>query len=218
MKYRLLCLIILITLISLTSAYPQEDRRGQIELRGGVALPMAPNYFSKWYSMAYSIHGQYVLFLTQQLGISIGVAYEPFVLNEDGFIEEWTGYKQIDWARQGYDLNLDVHLNIFEISLGVRPYLTQPDENFQLFVFGMGTYNIINSDVGYTLSDGVDTVSENFDSSEERFGIAVGGGMEMPVGDTLNFIFQAVYRFIFVDKLTNGDTVNFLGLSAGIAL
>jgi hypothetical protein len=146
------------------------------------------------------------------------VAYEPFVVNEDGFIEDWTGYEQIDWTRQGYDLDLDVHLNIFELSLGVRPYLTQPDENFQLFVFGMGTYNIIESDVGYTLSDGVDTISENFDVNEQRFGIAVGGGLEMPVGDALNFLFQAVYRFVFVDELTNGDTISFLGLTAGVSL
>ena len=113
---------------------------------------------------------------------------------------------------------MDIHLNILEFCLGVRPYLTRPDENFQFFIFGMGTYNIIESSASYSLSDGIDTVSETFDVSEERFGIAVGGGLEIPLGDTMNLLFQALYRFLFVDELTDGDTISFLGLTAGVAL
>ena len=55
---------------------------------------------------------------------------------------------------------------------------------------------------------------ESFDETEteNKFGLAVGGGMEMPLTDTMNLIFQGLYRFIFTEE----ENTNFLGVTAGI--
>lgn len=217
MKFRTLLIVMLLTLVVAGSAFPQAGRRSQIEAFGGVALPMAPDYFKDWYKMGYSVHGQYVLFPSSRLGISIGVGYEPFIVDEDGFIEEATGFTKDEWSQIGYDISLDITLSILELCLGIRPYLTPPEANMQFFIFGMGTYNFINSSASFSISDGFDTVSGSDDVTENRFGVAAGGGFEIPIGDSMNIIVQALYRFIFVDELTSGETISFLGITGGVA-
>lgn len=207
MKLSKLFIIALIVTIAVGNAFSQT-RQSQLELYGGIAFPMAPEGFKDSFNMGYSIHGQYVMFPSPKLGISFGLAFEPFSVNKD----EMGDY--VDNAS----------FNVFELGVGVRPYLSSPEANTQLFVFGMATYNIMKMSVEgsyeyydyYTSTWYTEEYDESFD--ENKFGIAVGGGLEMPLNERMNLIIQGLYRFIFFSKDDDlsDENVSFLGVTAGI--
>ena len=195
-----------------------QARQSQIEIYAGAAFPMAPDEFKDYFKMGYSLHGQYVMFPSPKLGISVGLGYEPFSVDEDKFIEDITGYSSGDLDDMGIDYEMDLGLSIMELCVGVRPYLSAPEATTQLFAFGMATYNIMKfkSEGSISYYDYYDQYyyEESFDETEteNKFGLAVGGGMEMPLTDTMNLIFQGLYRFIFTEE----ENTNFLGVTAGI--
>ena len=212
MKFSKLFVVVLILLLGVGNAFSQV-RSSQIELYGGVAMPMGPDYFKDWFKMGYSVHGQYVMFPSPKLGISFGVGYEPFSVDEDKFTEDATGYSKSDLEDMGIDFELDMSLSILELCVGVRPYLSAPEATTQLFVFGMATYNMMKFKADFTMSDDYGNYYEYSDSGDEnKTGLAIGGGLEMPLGETTNLIFQGLYRFIF----TEDETTSFLGITAGV--
>jgi len=207
MKLSKLFIIALIVMIAAGNGFSQV-RQSQIELYGGIAFPMAPDGFKESFNMGYSIHGQYVMFLNPKLGISFGLAYEPFSVNKDELMD-------------GVD---DASFNVFELGIGVRPYLSSPEANTQFFVFGMATYNMMkmSAEGSYEYYDYYSGTwyTEEYDESidENKMGIAVGGGLEMPLNDRMNLIVQGLYRFIFFseDDDLSDENVSFLGITAGI--
>lgn len=124
---------------------------------------------------------------------------------------------------------------------GVRPYLTNPESSLQFFLFGNASYNILKSELksGYNVEGGsiewVDfnnnpqtpiavtaedlaqldiqtSGEETITGDENKFGIAVGAGVEVPAGSSLNLIFQGLYNIIF----TENESTSFIGVTAGV--
>lgn len=182
------------------STVSAQNRRNQIELFGGVAIPLAPEEFKNYYKLGGSLHGQYVLFPSPNLGISLGVAVEGFTVDQDAVLE--------DYGLVGTGVEVDATASIVELGVGVRPYLTPATANTQFFLFGMGTYNVLKEKVTATYLGQTETVE--VDGNE--FGVAGGAGFEIPAGEKLNIIIQGLTRFIF----TEGSTTSFVGITAGV--
>lgn len=192
-------LIMTVFLLS-ASTVSAQNRRNQIELFGGVAIPLAPEEFKNYYKLGGSLHGQYVLFPSPNLGISLGVAVEGFTVDQDAVLE--------DYGLVGSGVEVDATASIVELGVGVRPYLTPATANTQFFLFGMGTYNVLQEKVTATYLGQTETVE--VDGNE--FGVAGGAGLEIPAGEKLNIIIQGLTRFIF----TEGSTTSFVGITAGV--
>ena len=200
MKLRQLLILIAILFLSTTQLFAQGRKR-QTEIFAGAAFPLSPQEFKDWYKVGGSIHGQYVAFPSPTVGISFGVAVEGFAVDENAFLD--------DLGLSGSGVNVDATLSITELGIGIRPYLTSAESNTQLFLFGMGTYNLLTSES--KIDDGFTTYNDK--TEEKAWGIAAGAGMEIPAGDRFNIILQGLVRFIF----TEVDKTNFIGVTGGIA-
>lgn len=188
-------------LLIFASTLIAQERRRQIEVFFGGAIPLAPELFKDWYEAGGSLHGQYVIFPSPKLGISFGLAAEGFAVDEDAVLE--------DFGLTGSGVSIDASLSILEVGVGVRPYLTPLEANTQIYLFGMGTYNSLRAETkvsgfGQTESD---------ETSEGKIGLALGAGAEMPATESFNLLIQGLWRFIF----TEDETTSFLGITFGLA-
>ncbi len=216
MKYSKLLVVVLILVLVAGNAFGQM-RQAQKELFAGVAFPMAPDEFKDYFKMGYSVHGQYVMFPSPKMGVVFGVAYEPFSVDNDKFLEDYTGYGEGELEEMGVDYDVEIGLNILELGVGIRPYLSAPEASNQIFLLGMATYNMMKFKTEGTIG-GYDYFGDYYEEeldeseTENKFGLAVGAGIEMPVSDTMNLIFQGLYRFIFTEE----ETTSFVGITAGL--
>ncbi len=207
MKRTLILIVVLTLVLSAGSAFAQQ-RLPQKEIFIGGAVPLAPDGFKDYYKTGLSIHGQYVVFPMNNVGISFGAAFEYFLFDGDKWLEDW-GYDNMGYSVDGY-------LTVVELGVGVRPYLTPATANSQIFLFGMPTINIISDKK--TLKDEIYDDEEEFTEDDTNFGIAIGGGIEMPAGN-VNIIIQGVYRSIFSyqpDEDYDAEDISFFGITAGI--
>ena len=204
MKRFVIVILLVLFVVSLTSVFAQS-RKPQIELFGGVAIPLAPDGFKDYYKMGFSGHGQYVIFPSPKLGVSFGAAYEKFTFDGDKLLED-LGYA---------DMGLDVtgSASVIELGVGVRPYLTPVESNTQFFLFGMATYNFLKSEATVSYQGLEESVSDDLN----KFGLAAGAGLELPAGTSMNIILQGVFRFIFTSDDEMGGTTQFVGITAGLA-
>lgn len=193
-------MMLLVVFVLCASAVFAQDRRRQIELFGGAAIPLAPQAFKDYYKIGGSLHGQYVIFPSPNLGVSFGLAIEGFTVDQDAVLE--------DYGLTGTDATVEATASIFEIGVGVRPYLTPQTASTQFFLFGMGTFNALTEEATVTYLG--QTATAKVDGS--KFGIAGGAGFEVPAGEKLNIIVQGLARFIF----TEGSTTSFLGVTLGV--
>lgn len=222
MKLFKIAVFAVMLLFVVTAAFSQMARQSQIEVYGGIAMPMAPEGFKDYYKVGLSFHGQYVMFPNPKLGISFGAGYEFFAVDNDAIEKDFT-----DIYRGYEDLQLEVEgsANILELSIGIRPYISDPEATNQIFLFGMGTYNMLKAKTKAKISytgydyDGYGNYYETTytDESEaegddEKVGVAIGAGIEMPAGESMNLIFQGLYRFIFTEE----ENTTFLGITAGL--
>lgn len=199
--------LLILALFVLSGQALAQARRGQVELFAGGAIPLAPEGFKDYFKVGYSLHGQYVMFPSERLGISFGAAYELFSFNGDKFIED-LGYKE-------YSDYIDVtgNADIVELALGLRPYLTAPAANTQFFLLGQATFNMLGSEMTAEVNiPGYYSAKETHKDDENKFGIAVGAGFETPFSSTMNLIIQGLYRYIF----TEDEATTFVGITAGI--
>ncbi len=186
--------------------FPKVSRQPQIEVFGGLAVPLSPKEFSDYYKVGLSLHGQYVIFPSPRLGLSFALAYEGFSFDGDKFMQD---IQNSDPFTDYSGFGVDGSASIVEFGIGVRPYLTSPEANMQVFLYGMVTYNILDTKADLSYKD------RNFYSGEDKekkFGLALGPGIEIPLNDTMNLIGQGVFRYIF----TSGDGTSFLGITTGI--
>ncbi len=209
MKRFAVAVMLAFLLISFSQPYAQLARKAQIELFGGVAIPLAPQSFKDYFKMGYSIHGQYVLFPSPRLGIIVGFAYEPFTFDGDAFISDL----ESEWGMSLTGLEVEGQATISEVAFGIRPYLTSPEASTQLFIFGLGTYNLLQTEATVSYSDPYyGDYSETSKDDVNKFGLAAGAGMEIPAGTSFNIIIQGLTRFIF----TEDETTSFIGVTAGL--
>jgi len=54
--------------------------------------------------------------------------------------------------------------------------------------------------------------SEKYSDTENRFGAAAGAGIELPLGESFNLIFQGLYHVVFTEE----ENTTFIGLTAGL--
>jgi hypothetical protein len=204
MKRFTIILLLVVFVLSLSSVFAQS-RKPQIEVFGGVAVPLGPDDFKDYYKMGFSGHGQYVIFPSPKLGVSFGVAYEKFTFDGDKLLED------LGLA----DLGLDVtgSASVIELGVGVRPYLTPVESNSQFFLFGMATYNFLKAEATVSYMGMEESISDDLN----KFGLAAGAGLELPAGTSMNIILQGVFRFIFTSEDEMGGTTQFVGITAGLA-
>lgn len=217
MKFSKLFIIVFALLFISENVFSQVGhRRNQIEVYGGLALPMAPDAFKDYYKTGLSLHGQYVIFPSPKLGISFGAGYEIFTVDNDAIKKDFLG------SYTGLEISVEGNANVTELSVGVRPYLSALESNMQFFLFGMGTYNFLKNDIKIKYS-GLEydfytgtyynvEGEEDVKNDDDKFGVAIGAGIETPMGESMNLIFQGLYRFIF----TEDETTSFLGITAGV--
>ncbi len=202
MKLRQSLILIAILFLS-TAQISAQGRKSQWELFGGAAFPLSPQEFKDWYKVGGSIHGQYVAFPSPTVGITFGMAVEGFAVDEDAFLD--------DFGITSSDASIDAELSITELGIGIRPYLTSAEASSQIFLFGMGTYNVLNAKA--TVKDVFSGYSSTSEAEEKAWGLAAGAGMEIPAGDRFNIILQGLVRFIFTEE----ENTNFVGVTAGLA-
>jgi len=208
MKRALILIVVLTMVLSAGSAFAQQ-RLPQKEIFIGGAIPLSPDGFKDYFKTGISIHGQYVIFPMNNVGISFGAAFEYFLFDGDKFLE----YYEL----QDYFQDATGYVSVVELGIGIRPYLTPATANSQIFLFGMPTINFLSEKETYT--DVYDDEYE-FTGNDTNFGLALGGGIEMPAGN-VNIIIQGVYRSIFKfqpdeDSDEDGENLSFLGITAGI--
>ncbi len=199
--------LLILALFVLSGQALAQARRGQVELFAGGAIPLAPDGFKDYFKVGYSLHGQYVMFPSERLGVSFGAAYELFSFNGDKFIE--------DLGLGDYTDYIDVtgNADIVELAVGLRPYLTPPTANTQFFLLGQGTYNMLGTEMTAEINiPGYYSEKVTEKGDENKFGFAVGAGFEMPFSSTMNLIIQGLYRHIF----TEDEATTFVGITAGI--
>ena len=210
MKKHLIQLGIALLVLFLINPLAAQNRSPQIELFGGAAFPLSPDGFKDYYKVGGSIHGQYVIFPSPNMGISFGAAFESFAVDEDAILAG-TGLTS-------NDVTIDASANIGEFGVGVRPYLTPVTASNQIYLFGMATFNVVNAKSSVTYTDFFgNEVTDEFDESENKFGVAAGGGLEFPAGSSFNSLLQGLVRFIFTSDEFAGGTLSFVGVTAGVA-
>jgi hypothetical protein len=200
MMKRVFIFVMVLAFVLMASQTWAQARKNQIELFGGVAIPLAPEAFKDYYKVGGSLHGQYVIFPSPTLGISFGAAVEGFTFDGDKFLE--------DIGASGSGVSVEGSASIVELGVGIRPYLTQPQASTQFFLFGMGTYNFLSNEA--TVSGFGE--SYNFKEDTNKFGVAAGAGFELPAGEKLNIIVQGLTRFVF----TEDETTSFIGVTGGV--
>lgn len=213
MKRGYIWVVALAFLLMASQAFAQYSRRGQIELYGGAAFPMAPEGFKDYFKMGYSLHGQYVMFPSPSLGISFGAAYELFAFNSDAVLEDALA----GWGEEYEDyFEVEGNMSIVELGIGIRPYISSPQSSNQIFLFGMGTYNLMSGEakLKYDIPGYGSGEEDSGEWDDDYFGIAAGAGMELPFGSSMNLILQGLYRFIFTEE----ETTSFIGVTAGLVL
>lgn len=209
MKRLLVCLMALVLLLLANQTWAQA-RKGQVELFAGAAFPLAPDDFKDFYKVGGSLHGQYVIFPSPTVGISFGAAVEGFTVDEDALLDYF--------GLQGSGVQVEGSASVVELGIGVRPYLTKPEASTQFFLFGMGTFNLLQEEVKATFAGQSSTVKDD----ANKAGLAAGAGFELPAGEKLNIIIQGLARFIFNKKETDdfgnevGGTISFVGVTAGV--
>lgn len=196
-------IVALLLLVAVGSTFAQ-GRNAQLELYGGLALPLSPDDFKDYFKNGLSLHGQYVLFPSPRFGVSIGAAYERFSFDEEALLTDLEDAYGVDLS----GVSIKGSASIVEFGVGFRPYLTAPEANTQFFLFGMGTYNLLKTE--WTLEAFGESLSDDVD--DKKFGIAGGAGLEIPAGETLNIILQGLFRSVF----TEGESTSFVGLTAGL--
>lgn len=205
MKRFAIVVLLVVFVLSLSSVFAQT-RKPQIEVFGGVAIPLAPDGFKDYYKMGFSGHGQYVIFPSPKLGVSFGAAYEKFTFDGDKFVEDFFG-EQIE------GLDVTGSASVIELGIGLRPYLSPVESNTQMFLFGMATYNFLKSEASISYMGYEESVSDDLN----KLGLAAGAGLELPAGTSMNIILQGVFRFIFTSEEDFGGTTQFVGITAGLA-
>jgi hypothetical protein len=231
----------MITVLLLAAGNLTAQRKSQIEFYAGAAFPLSPDDFKEYTKVGLSGNAQYVIFLSPRLGITFNVGYESFSTNNKQFVESFsqnrTGQPARFWARQVFTTptgtvrinpSADISAHLIKFGGGLRPYLTPPEATTQIFLLGQANYNLINNnyqatDLPYaydpntgflqwaTFNDG-DWERNIGENDENVFGFGLGGGFEIPAGNSFNLVLQGLFNLIS----TKNESTSFVGVTAGL--
>ncbi|MCI0698735.1 hypothetical protein L0337_42890 [candidate division KSB1 bacterium] len=217
------------------------QRKNQIEFYAGAAFPLSPDDFKEYTRVGLSGNAQYVIFPSPRLGITLNIGYESFSVDNAKFTNalstQLTGQPASYWA--SLDLTTptgtvrinpssDISARLIRFGGGLRPYLTAPEANTQIFLLAQANYNLINNkysatDLPYdydptttilqwaTFDDDTweQTIGEN---DENVVGFGLGGGLEIPAGESFNVVLQGLFNIIS----TKGESTSFVGVTVGL--
>jgi hypothetical protein len=255
MRQMFTVLIIFVLIFTSVDAFSQLSRKNQFEIYAGAGFPLSPDDFKDYYKVGLSLNVQYVFFPSYRLGIPFFVGYEGFTVDKDAinndFKIDFVGTDIYDnlgnYFGQITDATFDVEGNagIIKLGAGIRPYLSSPESATQLFLFANATFNVYREK--NSLNGGSVTVTDNFGTNYEfdfiqdlgfekldielktnKVGIGLGTGIEIPMGPSINLIFQGMYNIIFTkgdyDIDFNGTIMkykinknhSFIGVTAGV--
>lgn len=196
-------------LVSVTKTDAQISRKSQIEVFVGAAIPLSPDSFKDYFKVGGSLHGQYVIFPSPQLGVCFGVAFEGFTFDGEAFKQDFGAQTGVDLT----GLNVEGTASLMEVGIGLRPYFSAPEATTQVFLLGMATYNAISTEATISYAGYKQTSKDDV----SKFGVALGGGFEVPAGEKFNIIIQGLTRFIFTSKEGDqGGTTSFIGVTMGL--
>ncbi len=226
-------LLILAFFLNIFSANAQITRSNQTEIYFGLGLPMQPEVFKDYYNTGLSLNIQHVIFLSPRIGIPIFAGYEIFTVNTDAIASDFRDFLVGETFYDDFGnpyiitdatLNASGSASMLKVGAGLRPYITPPTSSLQIFLFGNVSYNMLKTtyqDNGGTITyeDAFGTVYEEtypggepLTDKENRFGAAAGAGIELPLGESFNLIFQGLYHVVFTEE----ENTTFIGLTAGL--
>lgn len=247
MRQFLTILIVFVFVFSSVDAFTQISRKNQFELYAGAGFPLSPDGFKDYYKVGLSLNVQYVLFPSYRLGIPIFIGYEGFTVDKDAINSDFQDLLLGPVYSNGIyigdftegDLDVDGSANTLKFGIGLRPYLTSPESSTQFFLFGTATYNVMKEKQEIKGASGTfedlfgnvtqielgpeDFEDSSFENDNKKFGAGFGAGIEVPLGERMNLIFQGMYNMIFTEKVTDditgeefGGTTSFVGVTAGV--
>jgi hypothetical protein len=238
MKINVRLFVLALLVLVATSQVFAQGRRGQFEIYAGAGIPLSPDEFKDYFKLGLSLNAQYVFFPAHQVGIPIFAGYERFTVDKTAISDLFSSmlvgqyvYDDFGNLYQITDASVDSKgsASVFRFGAGVRPYLTSPESSTQFFLFGNASYNLLKQKLEFTKASL--TAEDEFgntlqgevsgsdlgdaatsESDENKFGIAVGAGIEIPAGSSLNLIFQGLYNMIFTEEKSS----SFIGVTAGL--
>jgi opacity protein-like surface antigen len=244
MRQLVTVILILVFVLSLSQAYGQLSRKNQFEIYAGAGFPLGPDYFKDYYKVGLSLNVQYVAFPTMRLGIPIFAGYETFSVDNnaisDDFASELVGLQFFDQLGNllgtitSASLDAEGSASSFKVGIGLRPYLTSPEASTQIFLFGNASYNWLREKGEF--NSATSTVTEpsgntqditltrnelsefDYDEKDNKFGVGIGAGIEIPASSSINLIFQGLYNIIFTKEsdIEGSKNLSFVGVTAGI--
>ncbi|MGH7452336.1 MAG: hypothetical protein ACRENG_13395 [bacterium] len=217
------------------------QRKKQIEFYAGAAFPLSPDDFKEYTKVGLSGNAQYVIFPSPRLGITFNIGYERFSVDNEKFTEAFstqlTGQPASFWASQVFTTptgtvrinpSSDISASLIRFGGGIRPYLTAPEANTQIFLLGQVNYNLINNkysatDLPYQYDSATtilqwatfddDTWEQTIGENDENVvGFGLGGGLEIPAGESFNIVLQGLFNIIS----TKDQSTSFVGVTAGL--
>lgn len=232
-------LLALLLGVSVTMAFGQ--RRNQIEFYAGAAFPLSPDFFKEYTKVGLSGNTQYVLFPSPRLGVTFNLGYERFSVDNEKFVEAAstanTGQPASYWAQFTFNTpngpvsikpSADISASLIRFGAGIRPYLSAPEANTQIFLLAQANYNLITNDynvtdlpIAYDASLGfLNWVTLNDAEYEEQLGenddnvvgVGLGGGLEIPAGSSFNIVVQGLFNILFTEE----ESTSFVGVTAGV--
>jgi hypothetical protein len=231
-----------VIILLITASTVLGQRRSQIEFYAGSAFPLNPDDFKEYTKVGLSGNAQYVIFPSPRFGITFNVGYESFSTNNEKFVEAFsesqTGQKASYWASTVFTTqtgetvrinpSADIKSHLIRFGGGIRPYLTAPEANTQIFLLAQANYNLITNDFNATElpyaydpdtnflqwatfddADWEKTIGENDD---KVFGFGFGAGLEIPAGSSFNIVLQGLYNIVS----TENEKTSFMGMTAGL--
>lgn len=238
MKTNLRIFVLALLVLVVTSQIFAQGRRPQFELYAGAGIPLAPDEFKDYFKLGLSLNAQYVFFPSHQIGIPVFAGYERFTVDKTAISDLFSSFLVGQFITDEFgnfyqitDASVDSKgsASVIRFGAGVRPYLTKPESSTQFFLFGNASYNLLKSKLEFTKASltAVDEFGNTLqgevsgsdlgeastaEGDENKFGIAVGAGFEVPAGSSLNLIFQGLYNMIFTEE----NSTSFIGVTAGL--
>jgi hypothetical protein len=173
-----------------------QDKPSQLEISGGLYNQTTPESFGDFNEYTMNTRFNYTFFPEDRLGISFGLAYEKFNINNGNFVKYcWADeYHVIFEQIVSNNLNPSVSggMKNIEISLGFRPYLTGNTTDFQAYLFGSLTVNILKSDIKHVYGDS----NFNYTLNSAKPGLILGSGIEFSTCKYFDIFVQGLYRII----------------------
>ena len=207
---RMLTCILLAIIVIASMASSQTDKKTDLYLGVGIALPAGPQEFRDYWNMGFLASGGIGFSLTPAASLVLTVGYGAFPLNESEILKisgvpSYVTASIDGGTASGLDLAGNVKLSLMTAPNTVTPYL----------VVGAGYFSLSFSDVKVSASYMGSSASQTmkFDT-ESAFSTSFGAGIDIPAGETTSIFVEARYSIAF----TKNDNTSYVPFRAGVRI